>query len=252
MEKKTDVREIYAIQRFFLFSLVLTFLKIIVTVISSDYQSLRIIAIDAILDLIVSGIGLYLIQLQTNVFQKVKSGSQKIEVSKSGTLGIAAIQGVIFLIGGVVVLIQSVVEYQERNSAIFEGVAPSKYNIMAGFIISAIICAKFGMLVIHKKDSEELENLALKSIQSNLEIDLLVNLLAWVILLTSPVNTWMWFVFDPVFASLIGIWMILSGLRYIGPSLKAIEWDSATNNDMSGGNEGNIEKEEKKTVETKE
>ena len=218
----TDSRVIWAVQRFFLFSLVITAFKIYVTMITGDFQSLNVISIDAVIDLIVSGLGIYLIQMQQKVFEKVKLGTQEIKVNQNGVIGIASIQGLIFLFGGLTVFFQSIGKMAQRNQIDSFLVPPNSFNIISGLILAGVVSAKFAMYVINKEDSESLDNIALKSITSNLQIDIIVTSAAWIILLLTPYAPWIWFIIDPLIGIFIGFWMFVIGIKYLKPAMYVI------------------------------
>jgi len=227
IETPPDPRTIWAVQRFFLFSLILTVFKIYVTVIAGDYQSLNVISIDAVIDLVVSGMGIYLIQLQRKVFERVNMGTQEIKVNQNGVIGIASIQGLIFSIGGITVLIQSIGKMIQRNTVptyyqVNSIVPPSSFSLLSGLILAGIVSANYAMYVKNKNDSEAIDNVALKSITSNLLIDIIVTMVAWIILLLTPFSPWVWFIFDPLVGIFIGIWMFLLGIQYLKPVMKLI------------------------------
>jgi Co/Zn/Cd efflux system component len=212
IEIPTDAQDIWAVERFFLFSLVLTTMKIVISVLAKDFQSIRVIAVDAVLDLIVSGLGIYLIQLQQKVVSKLKDGTQELKVNPDGVVGITSIQGLIFFIGGLYVFIESIVTSTVRKPEnIFSTEMIPTFSIIPGLVLCVVICAKYWMYSVHKHHTKHLDNIALKSIESNLLIDLIVNIVAWVILLSSLFSNWVWFYIDPIVAIAIGIWMIIEG-----------------------------------------
>lgn len=209
-----DSRAIWAVQRFFLFSLVLTTLKILVSYLAA-YQSIRAIAIDAVLDLLVSGLGIYLIQWQQKVFARVRDGSQDLKVNEAGAVGIAAMQGLILLIGGLVVFFQSLFTPQVP--------APTTtFPIVPALILSGIISAKSVLYVIHAQDSAATGNIAVHSLLTNLKIDIITNVSAWGILIVTSFSYSPWIVFDQFIAVFIGLWMAGSGVRYMGPLYRLI------------------------------
>ena len=222
IEIPSDSRAIWAVERFFLFSFVLTVFKIYVTILAGDYQSLAVISIDAVIDLIVSGLGIYLIQLQQKVFKKVNKGTQEIKVDEKGVLVIASIQGLIFLIGGITVFIQSIVKIVQRNQQYGAPTPPSSFNVLSGLILAGIISLNYFMYAKTKEDSIAIDNVALKSITANLLIDIIVTVFAWIILLLTPYFPVVWLIFDPLVGIFIGIWMIITGLQYLKPGLREI------------------------------
>ncbi len=216
----SDARTIWAVQRFFLFSLVLAAMKIYIGFMSKDYQSIRVIATDAVLDLVVAGLGIYLIQLQDRVFKKVNQGVQDIKVSESGVIGIVSIQGFIFFVGGVVVFIQSLIALIERDRVYTSYYLPKtfpKFELIPELVLASIISLKLIMYVIFKGEAKNSDNLALKSIETNLLIDLIINLSAWGIVMSTTMTNWLWFYIDPIMAMVISFWMIVEGWKYFKP-----------------------------------
>ncbi|MBN2153180.1 MAG: hypothetical protein JW839_17130 [Candidatus Lokiarchaeota archaeon] len=216
----SDARTIWAFQRFFMFSLVLAAMKIYISFLIKDYQSIRVIAIDAVLDLAVAGLSIYLIQLQERVFKKVNQGIQDIKVSENGVLGIASIQGLIFLVGGAVVFIQSLIALVERDriyTSYYLAKTSPKFDLIPELVLATIISLKLIMYIVYREEAKDSDNLALKSLETNLLIDLIVNLSAWGIVLSSTVTNWLWFYMDPIMAMVISFWMIVEGGKYFKP-----------------------------------
>jgi divalent metal cation (Fe/Co/Zn/Cd) transporter len=250
-----DARIIWSIQRFFLFSLVLTVAKIYLSTLSSNV-SFRAIAIDAVLDLIVSGLGLYLIQWHQQFLEKLRTfgeetehspstgtasneqsvGSKKtidnpnekepqeLTVSQKNTMAIASIQGLILFIGGVIVFFQSIFTLQSFlfYTSIITPINPDQFSISAALILSGVISAKYLLYTIQKEDGKVTNNAAVRSIETNLKFDLIVNLSAWSILLITSFWYYPWIIVDQVLAIFIGFYMIISGMKYLWPLLKIL------------------------------
>ncbi|MBD3354068.1 MAG: hypothetical protein GF364_21480 [Candidatus Lokiarchaeota archaeon] len=223
IEIPTDSRAIWAIQRFFIFSLIVTFFKVYVSIIS-DLFSVRAIAIDAAIDLIVSGLGIYLIQWQRKIFEKLKNGTQDIEVNQTGAITIATIQGLILFIGGLVVFFQGlgtlfeILAYAQYLTPSNEG----GYSLLPALILAGIMCTKYTMHLIEKQDAEATGNIAIESIATNLLVDTIVALSTWIILILTSFWYWPFIALDPVIGIIIGIWMIASGVKYLRPFLKML------------------------------
>ncbi|MHA1730779.1 MAG: hypothetical protein ACTSU5_02500 [Promethearchaeota archaeon] len=247
----TDERVVWSIERFFLFSLVVTFFKLVVAVMSS-LASVRAIAVDAFLDLLVSGLGLYLVQWKRKVFSrppgpKGDEVEKDVEVSEKGVLAIALVQGLILVLGGVVLLIQNAVSLQMLSVYSWLTLpTTSSFPMVPAIILALMIPAKFYMYNVQRADREATDdNVALKSIESNLMFDVVTNSLAWLILVFSANWFWPVVVLDYIVAIGIGGWMVFAGVMYLKPFVKYV---SAYLREMeqnmegegeSGANEGN-------------
>lgn len=218
LEAYRDSRAIWATQRFFIFSLVFTVLKIFAWTLS-PYFSIRAIAIDAVLDLIISGLSIYLIQWQQKTFAKVHNGTQEIKVNEAGALAIATIQGLIILIGGIVIVVQGSIEasnqlaYRDYLTPLNQG----GFQILPGLILAVIFGSKLWMHYSLKEDADMTDNIAIKSLATNLFVDMVVNISAWFILVATSFWYWPVILFDSIIGILIGIWMIVNGLKFMKP-----------------------------------
>jgi divalent metal cation (Fe/Co/Zn/Cd) transporter len=222
----SDARVIWAVQRFFLWSILLTFFKIAVySTLNVVYSSVKAIAIDSVLDLIVGGLGIYLIQWQRKVFEKVKNGTQKIEVNKLGTMWIAFLQGMILFIGGIVILVQSrsnmveIMYYKEMGVLVVDNDITPIYGAL---ILSIIISIKYYLYTSFKKEALITDNIAIKSLSSNLLIDLITAISSWVMLLATSISYYPWIIVDCVIGIFIGILTSIHGIKYIGPVLRYV------------------------------
>ena len=95
--------------------------------------------------------------------------------------------------------------------------------MLSGLILAGIISANFSMYVVTKADSKKVDNIALKSLKSNLLVDIIVTTVSWIILLLTPYALWVWIIFDPLVGILIGVWMAILGTLYLRPVLKYID-----------------------------
>ena len=223
VEIPQDARAIWAIQRFFLVSMALTIGKIYITTLSANI-SIQAIAIDAVLDLIVSGLGIYLIQWQQKILQTMHEGTQAIEINKHGAMAVAGIQGLIFFIGGIVVFFQGVITLQTLlfYVSIIPPEGPDQFPIAAALILAGIISVKAALFMQYHEDARVTENIAIKSLETNLKIDLTVSILAWFILIITAFWYWPWIVLDQIVAIVIGLWMMAHGLKFLMPLLRIL------------------------------
>src|SRR6056297_698275 len=232
-----DARTIWAIQRFFLFSVVLTAFKISAYYLSgAQYVSIQAISIDAGLDLIVSGLGIYLIQWQRQVIKKVHDGTQEISVNKVGALGITTIQGVILFVGGIVIIVQSGVKMSALNSPLEEDPisVTMSYPVQSALILATILAIKFYLYLWLNRDAKITNNMAVKSLMTNIKIDIICVFSSWFVLIMTSLWYTPWIYFDPLIGILLGIWMIYHGLRYLYPMLKYFSVKTAVHQDHEG------------------
>jgi divalent metal cation (Fe/Co/Zn/Cd) transporter len=223
-EIPSDSQTIWPIQRFFLFSVIFVVVKIWISILANEYISILVIAIDSVLDLSVSGLGIYVIynHMQKKE-QKVKDEDTPKDLNEQST-GVAFLQGLIFLIGGFVVIVMAINTIVLRRGDIYGLViVPPKFNIFPTLLLAITISAKFWIYQIHKIDAKETDNVAVKSLGTNLLIDILMNLSAWLIMLSNTLTSWFWYNLDPVIAIILGIWMIIEGIKYLKPGFQKLQ-----------------------------
>lgn len=214
MGVKDDDRVIWAIERFFIFSLLLTALKILVSVITSTF-SIIAIAVDAVMDLSVAALGIYLIH-----FRRKKAGFDDgpdrltPAINVKVTLTIAGFQGILLIVGAVIIVIQSLVQLSIGLNNLTAGASIAQFPVISALILSGIIASKYIMYEIHKRDRMATNNIALKSMETNLIGDIVFSICAWVLLILMA-NWYFPFIFvDFMVAILIAVWLIFSAVKY--------------------------------------